>query len=242
MLATTLQIDELGIPANLDVPDASDFMDMVAVRNAVEATVLGSDALACTAADLLPVYLELEFEPKRIFVARVEGRIVGRAILSWSIADGTTANWIIAEVAAEFRCRGIGSALYRTVENLAVASGRPTLQVEALHTSSSGGPRVPSTTGFGDLPANDPGARFLVHRGYRLEQIERVSFLRLPIDRAAAEAALQDARAIAGADYSLGALDGPDPRGPGSGHRRPALADEHRRTLRRPRHGRGALG
>ena len=109
MLATRLHIEELSIPATLDDPDAAGFIEMVGVRNAIETRLLGSDALACTPAELLPVYQAQEFEPSRIFVARVDGRMVGRAVLQWSIADGTTSSWVIAEVLEEFRRRGIGS-------------------------------------------------------------------------------------------------------------------------------------
>jgi len=181
VLATRLQIEELSIPATLDDPDAAGFIEMVGVRNAIEAQLLGSGALALTPAELLPMYQAQEFEPKRVFVARVDGAVVGRGILQWSIAEGTTSTWVIAEVLEEFRRRGIGAALFDRVEALALESGRPVLQSEALHKPAAGGARLPSPTGYGDVPADDPGVRFLTHRGYRLEQIERVSFLDLPV-------------------------------------------------------------
>src|SRR6478735_206242 len=181
VLATRLQIEELSIPATLDDPDAAGFIEMVGVRNAIEAQLLGSGALALTPAELLPMYQAQEFEPKRVFVARVDGAVVGRGILQWSIAEGTTSTWVIAEVLEEFRRRGIGAALFDRVEALALESGRPVLQSEALHKPAPGGARLPSPTGYGDVPADDPGVRFLTRRGYRLEQIERVSFLDLPV-------------------------------------------------------------
>jgi len=180
-LATSLQIDELSIPATLHDPDAAGFIEMVGVRNAIETGLLGSPALACTPAELLPIYQAQEFEPSRLFVARVDGRQVGRAILQWSIADGTTASWVIAEVLEDFRGRGIGAALFDRVEGLALQSGRPVLQAQAVHKPAPGGARLPSPTGYGDLPVDDPGVRFLTRRGYRLEQIDRISFLDLPV-------------------------------------------------------------
>jgi GNAT superfamily N-acetyltransferase len=181
VLATKPYIEELSIPTTLDEPVAADFIEMVGVRNAIESALLGSDALAYTPAELLPVYQAQEFEPGRIFVARVDGRQVGRAVLQWSIADGTTSSWVIAEVLEEFRRQGIGTALFDRVEGLAIGSGRPVLQAEATHPPAAGGDRVQSPTGYGDLPAEDPGVRFLTRRGYRLEQIERISFLDLPV-------------------------------------------------------------
>ncbi len=53
-LTTPFTIEELPIPASLDSPDAVGFIEMVAVRNAVEAETLGSTALEVTAQELLP--------------------------------------------------------------------------------------------------------------------------------------------------------------------------------------------
>jgi len=203
VLAPTISIEELSIPATIADPGAADFIEMVAVRNAIEADLLGSDALSCTPAELLPHYQAQEFEPKQIFVAKVDGRIVGRSILEWSIAEGTSSSWLVNEVLPEFRGRGIGSALFSRVEELAIASGRPTVQVEAVHTATRGGARLPSPTGFGDLPMADPGVRFLTRRGYRLEQIERASRLPLPLDLAAVRQEFAKAKDAAGESYSL---------------------------------------
>jgi len=181
VLATTFHLEELPIPATLDDPEAAEFIAMVGVRNAIETQLLRSDALACTPAELLPMYQAQQFEPKRIFVARIDGRQVGRGILQWSIADGTASSWVIVEVLEEFRRRGIGTALFELIEGLALASGRPVLQSEAMHTPAPGGARHASPTGFGDLPVDDAGVRVLTGRGYRLEQISRVSFLDLPV-------------------------------------------------------------
>ena len=203
MLATSFAIEELSIPSTVEGPEAADFVEMVRVRNAVESGILGSDALACTPQELLPTYLAQDFEPKRIFVARVDGQLVGRAVLEWSIAEGTSSTWVSAEVLEDFRGRGIGSALFDRVQELALESGRPTLQAEALHTTAPGGKRLAAPTGYGDLPISDPGVRFLTRHGYRLEQIERVSFLSLPTDAAALEQAFTAARAAAGERYAL---------------------------------------
>ena len=181
MLATTFDIEELTVPATLDDPAATAFIDMVHVRNAIEAAVFGNDDFAVTPEELLPVYTSA-FEPKRIFVARVDGRIVGRSIVEWSNAPGSESSWVIAEVLPEFRHRGIGSALFERVESIALQSGRPVLQAEALHRPLQGGSRLAAPTGFGDLPIEDDGVSFLLSRGYRLEQVERVSALSLPVD------------------------------------------------------------
>jgi len=207
----TFRIDELPIPASFDDPHAEGFIEMVGVRNEIEAQTLGSDALGCTPAELLPIYQAQEFSPKRIFVASVEDRIVGRAVLSWSIAVGSKSSWVSAEVLTDYRHRGIGSALFDLVETLALESGRPILQSEILHTCPSGGERLPSPTGIGDLPKSDPGVQFLLHRGYRLEQTERFSFLDLPLDAATLERAYGVAELASGTDYRIHGWTGPTP-------------------------------
>ena len=160
----------------------------------------------------------------------MNGRMVGRAMIEWSIATGTSSTWIFAEVSGEFRRRGIGSALFDCVETLALESGRPIVQSEVLHTARTGGERLPSPTGFGDLSMADDGVVFLRRRGYRLEQIERISFLHLPVNEALLENAFRAARDAAGDQYEVVAWTG---RTPGSdrGSADPARADERGRSV-----------
>lgn len=203
MTTATTGIEELVIPTTLGDPAAADFVEMVDVRNAIESAAIGSDALAVTATELLPLYQFREHDPKRIFVARIDGRIVGRAILSWSIAPGSASSWISAEVLPGLRGRGIGSALFDHVEGLARQSGRPIVQTDPVHTATIGGDRVPSPTGYGDVPAADPGVRFLIARGYRLEQVGLISFLDLPVDPDVLAGTERSAAQAAGTDYEI---------------------------------------
>ncbi len=85
------------------------------------------------------------------------------------------------------------------------------LQTDTIHTSTSGGERIAPPTGFGDVSADDPGARFLRNRGYALEQIARISFLDLPVDPALLATHRQAAEAAAGADYEVVTWVGPTP-------------------------------
>jgi hypothetical protein len=90
-------IDELQIPVSMSDPDSADFAAMVDVRNAVETAILGSDALNYGASELLPVFQAPEYTPRRLFVARVGGRIVGPGVLSWSTVHDTSVSRIVAE-------------------------------------------------------------------------------------------------------------------------------------------------
>lgn len=196
-------IEELPIPASLDNPDAAGFIEMVGVRNAVEAGTLGSTALDVTAQELLPQYQKQEYDPRRLFVARTEGKIVARGGLSWSIEEGSNVTWVFADVLPAYRNRGIGGALLGHAEDLALASGRTIVQTDAIHTSAPAGERVHPPTGFGDVPADDPGVRFLRKRGYTLEQIARISFLDLPVDPALLARHRTEAETRAGTGYRV---------------------------------------
>lgn len=93
--------------------------------------------------------------------------------------------------------------LFDTVEAWSLKSVRATLQAEILHTATTGGRRLRSPTGFGDLPMGDPGVQFLLSRGYALEETARMSFLRLPADAAALEQLFARATDAAGERFSL---------------------------------------
>ncbi|HEY0638231.1 MAG TPA: GNAT family N-acetyltransferase [Pseudonocardiaceae bacterium] len=192
-----MRITELHIPRTVDAR----FAEMVEVRNAVERAVLGTDALAVTAAELLPFYQMQDHAPKRIVVAEVDGRLVARGVVDGRLGGGGGGPvWLAVEVLPEFRGRGIGTALADYLE--ALAAGR-VLQATALHAVLPGGERVPSPSGFGDVPAADPGVRFLRRRGYRLEQVKRISFLDVPLPPGELDARYAEAAARAGDDYRV---------------------------------------
>lgn len=206
---TTFTIDTLTIPASMNEPDAADFIGMVRVRNEIEADTIGSRDLAFEPAELLPFYHD-EYSPKVCIVARVDGRIVGRAIYEGPLEEGSTDAWLTVEVLPAFRRRGIGAALYDRLVELAEAQGRSVLQCDIVHSRSTDPETLPSPTGFGSVPLNNPETRFLLARGYALEQVERMSRLDLPLDGDAFDRMLTDAESAAGG-YALERWSGPCP-------------------------------
>lgn len=75
----TYTIDEITLPASMDDDRSGDYAEMIAVGNEIEIGVMGTDALTMSAGELLPIYSNQEYNPRRRFVVRVDGRIVGRA-------------------------------------------------------------------------------------------------------------------------------------------------------------------
>jgi GNAT superfamily N-acetyltransferase len=195
---TDFTIDELTVPASADGAQAADFVQLTRLLGEIEALALGTDELAYEPAELLPEFHD-PYQPRRMLLARVDGAIVGCGGYEVSVDDGAVV-WLSVEVLPRFRRRGIGSALYQHLTELAAADGRTTLQAELLHTEAAG-ERILAPTGFGSVPRHSAQSRFLLSRGFRLEQVERVSRLALPIPSGALTTHLATARAAAGAKY-----------------------------------------
>lgn len=188
-------ISEVLIP---DQPEPTpEFIEMIEIRNRIEVDILGTDGLNVSARELWPIFHD-RHKPRRLWIARVEGRMVGRAVIGWRpVGDAASIN---VEVLENFRSRGIGSALLDALESVAVSVGKPVFQSGVMHTTVEG-PRLASPTGHGSLPADDPGVRFLLKHGYVLEQIKRIS--QLDLHGADFAGHLRDAAAKAGPDYRV---------------------------------------
>jgi GNAT superfamily N-acetyltransferase len=196
---TEFTIDEAAIPSSLAEDHDGVFAGMMAVRNACEVAGYGIQEVAVTAEEMFPHYLD-EHEPKRIFLARADGRIVGRGIHESQLGESDTA-WLDVQVLPEFQGRGIGRALADTVESLAHEEGRKRLITYAVSADGHGDRLIPPT-GFGSIPADNREVRFLLARGWTLEQVERGSRFPLPADSSALEGLRTEAAAHA-ADYRV---------------------------------------
>lgn len=200
---TDVVIDELILPESPGGAGWDEFCELMAVRNEVETGTLGTDALSPTPESLLPHFLPNPQRQRRHFVAREGGRMVARGIVGWLTADG--APWVAvgADVLPSHRRRGIGSKLFAHMEGLAAELGRSVLQSSAIHMSSPGGERIVSSTGFGDIPANDPGAQFMLHHDYTLEMVLRISSLDLTTSVESLEEHRRTSQEKAGPDYRI---------------------------------------
>lgn len=176
---TEITVEEFVVPATADAADAVDFTASVDIRNVIEAEVYGTDDFWLAPAEILP-HWQQSAGPTRLFGVRVDGKLAARLVYEWLADDATTA-WLTVQVLPKFRRRGIGTALFEYGEQLARSEGRVK---SIVYAGSPEGPgeRIPSPTGFGSVPAGNLEVRYLLGRGYRLEQIERASRLALPAE------------------------------------------------------------
>ncbi len=154
---------------------------MVAVRNAIESATVGSDDFSSTAEELLPIWRNSVDEPKRLLLARVDGAIVGRAVLELPPETGSVTAAVEVAVLPDFREAGVGTAMLETVEAWAAEAGRTVLESFVIHGPLGDARPLTPPTGFGAVPADAPEVRFARGRGYRLEQVARMSRLEMDV-------------------------------------------------------------
>lgn len=193
MKTSTVELRQLTIPTTLDDPNATDFIEMIRVRNEVYQEIAGNDDDSVEAAAMLPAFQPDPDQQRTTWVAVVGDEFVGRVAVDLPLEDGSTVAFWLIELLRKVHGQGIGSAGYRLVEEHAVANGRSVLQSYASHPEVAG-PRLASPTGFGSIP-EDRAARFYARNGYTLEQIERKSVLDLTTCGATVDALFEQARA-----------------------------------------------
>ncbi|MFJ6652185.1 GNAT family N-acetyltransferase [Microbacterium sp. NPDC091313] len=172
-----LELRPLHIPATIDADDAADFREMTRVRNLVYAEISGTDDESLTPGELLPAYAPDPHERRYIWIAVLDGEVVGRVGIDVPLEEGSRVAFWLIELRRSAWGRGIGSAAHALIERMARENGRSVLQSWAEHPAADGDTLAPPT-GFGRIPL-DHGARFYRRHGYSLEQVERHSVLDL---------------------------------------------------------------
>lgn len=208
MTEAAFTIEVLPIPESLDGPGGADFAATIEVRNASEVQGYGTTDVTFPAGEILAHWHD-PHQPQRLWAVRQNGRIVARAILGWQL-DSTEVAWITIQVHPEAEGRGIGGALYEAVEAATRAEGFGRMLAYAVSPDAPG-ERIVPPTGAGSVPATNREVRFLLARGWRLEQVERGSRIALPVDPADLERRRAAASEVAGPDYRVHTWAGPTP-------------------------------
>lgn len=193
-------IEELAVPATLEDAGGADFAESQQVADVVKAIASGTDEMRWVPAEALVEWHD-PFTPSRLLCVRQGGQIVARGTFMTRAGSDVGDSWVEVTVLPEFRRRGIGTALADAVEALARADGR-TKALVYIPSPEGPGDRLPAPTGRGSLPRDNEEVRFLLGRGYTLEQVERGSRLALPFPFGELAARLADAAAASGPDYT----------------------------------------
>jgi GNAT superfamily N-acetyltransferase len=209
-------IEPLILPADLDSPDAGDFLELGELCDALTLATWGNLDRATPPASRLQFWRDNPYRYIRLFFVRLDGRMVARSWIRCELQENLGSALIHVEVLEEFCRRGIGGALLRHAEELAAADGRTTLQTFTEHPADfdpDGPGLLKPATGTGALPAGVPGVRFALNAGYRLEQVERFSVLDVREHTATWDPLELEALAAAAEDYELLSWTGSCPDG-----------------------------
>jgi len=199
-------IERLPAPSAPGDPGWDDFVAAARAGHRSDAVAFGTRERDYEPEEELPHFQD-PHRPATLLVARSDDGVVARAWFEVQADDPDTA-WVVLQVPPEVERRGIGRALADAVEAGIAAAGRTKVIVYAPETDP-GGERRPAPTGFGSVPENSRTTRFLDARGYRLEQINRLSRLALPV--AGIDEKLAAAAARSGPDFALHSWFGPTP-------------------------------
>jgi GNAT superfamily N-acetyltransferase len=132
--------------------------------------------------------------------------VVGSCTCSLTLRDNLGTAGVHAVVRPDRRRQGIGTALFDAAEQRAAAEGRHTVQswvLQAARTRADDPGALAPREGSGFVDGNHASARFLLGRGYSLEQVEVHSLLRVPLPAAVIDPLESDAAAASESSYRL---------------------------------------
>jgi GNAT superfamily N-acetyltransferase len=177
----SISIHELEIPETVGGVGWDEFRIAMGIHFGNEALSYGTDEVAFLPEESLPTWLDHEHEPQRLFVARDSERIVGSARYETEPGDDPRTAWLMVDVLPGARGVGVGTALSEKLQGVAATDG---IRKAIVYTVSpyGAGERLNAATGFGSVPRDNAEVRFLLAKGYRLEQVARGSRLALPVD------------------------------------------------------------
>lgn len=210
------RVTELDVPVTMsdDPSRVAAFREWVAVSNRSEVAVHGLPELAWSAEAQLALMHDPE-APSRLFVVRDEqDTVVAAGAYDSKTAPGTPNCWISVGVDPDHRRRGIGTLLADHIEGIARAEGRTQWKTYAVSRQvgpASGPGYVAAPTGYGAVPEDEAGVRFLTGRGWRFGQVNRISRLALPADPSVVRTLHDRASTAAGADYRVHTWTGRTP-------------------------------
>lgn len=181
--AAPYAIEPLVLPADIDAPNAGEFLEFGELSDALVLETWGNADRLSPLRARLQYWRDNPYTQVRLFFVRLDGRMVARSWVRFGVQENVHTAILHMHVLREFSGRGIGRTLLGHAEALAVSRGCTTLQTFTEHPAdfdAEGAGLLRPATGTGGVPAEAAGVRFALRAGYRLEQVERFSALPLP--------------------------------------------------------------
>ncbi|HEY8295551.1 MAG TPA: GNAT family N-acetyltransferase, partial [Micrococcaceae bacterium] len=203
---STVQIDQLWVPDSLGKPDAADFLASVEVCRQVRMHTWGNDDLAYTADEMLQAFND-PYEWYVVLLARVGGKIVGRAGIAFPLTDATHLAYVTLDILPSAQGHGVGRELLAAAEQFVRGENRRVVMVETSHPAAThplrDEERLGAANGVGFLPLSSREVIFAQKADYELQQVEQFSACRIPLDKALVAALKAEASAVHGGRYAL---------------------------------------
>ena len=202
--------------------DAATIADAVAaverISVAHEISVRGYDDLADTREEMA-AWLHNQAYSTRMLVLALPApdapvsEAVGSLQLVLPKQDNTHVAHVSPTVDPAHTGRGVGTALLEEADRQARAHGRTSLIAWTMQAGepAEGEPSLAAPTGSGAVNPQDRSVRFALTHGYRLEQAERHSLLRLPVAPDLIASRHDDAATHAGPEYRVHTWHGAPP-------------------------------
>ena len=206
MTTPSYRIEPLFLPASLDAPDATDFLEFSDLSDALVLETWGNLDRATPRRARLEAWRDDDYEKLRLFFVRLDGRMVARSWVRLTQKENLQDAFLRVDVRDGYSGRGIGQALLRHAEAVAAENGRSTLQSFTEHAPGfdPDGPGILRPgTGTGGVPAAARGVRFAAAAGYTLEQVTRFSALDMPPSDGVLDALEGEAAGVAGDQYEI---------------------------------------
>ena len=203
---SNIRIDQLWVPDSLGKPDAADFLESVEVCRQVRIDTWGNDDLAYTADEMLQAFND-PYEWYVVLLARLGGRIVGRAGIAFPLTDNTHLAHITLDILPSAQGQGVGRELLAAAEQFARGENRKMVMVETSHPAPTQPlreeERLMAANGVGFLPLSSREVVFAQKADYELQQVELFSACRVPLAPEVAARLRAEAEAVQGGRYAL---------------------------------------